>query len=326
MSFNQDSSCFALGTEDGFSVFNCDPPTIRFKRNESDTSEKSIGIVKMLNKSNIFALTGGKDTHRKIPLNKVAIWDDFQKKCVSELEFRSEVTGVELRRDLILITIVDKAYAYSFTDLKMETTYETCPNLGGLASLSTGDKQVVAVPGHLPGTVTIDNLSDGYRNVIKAHENGLAAIALNSDGTKLATASIKGTLIRIWDTQSKELLKEFRRGLEPVEITSIAFDQHTSSRLVVCSNKGTAHIFSLQDPADNQKSSLSYFSNYLPSYFDSEWSSISFEVPHGSKCAFGNNDINMIYVISPERVFLRYSYDTSTGFGEIKETVNILDL
>lgn len=325
MSFNQDSSCFALGTQDGFSVFNCDPPSIRFKSNEREETAKSVGIIRMLNKSNIFAMSGGKDSNRKVPINTVAIWDDFQKKIISNVELRSPVTGIELRIDMLLITIIDKAYAYSL-DLRLEASYETCPNSAGIAALSTGKKQVVAVPGHLPGTVTVENLSDGYRNIIKAHENGLAAIALNPDGTKLATASVKGTLIRVWDTQSKELLKEFRRGLEPVEITSIAFDQHTSSRIVVCSNKGTVHVFSLLDSADNQKSSLAYFSNYLPHYFDSEWSSISFEVPAGSKCAFGNNNINTIYVISPDHIFLRYSYDTTTGDVKVDDRVNILEL
>ncbi len=33
-----------------------------------------------------------------------------------------------------------------------------------------------------------------------AHSHPLAALALNSDGKRLATASDKGTLVRIWNT------------------------------------------------------------------------------------------------------------------------------
>lgn len=64
---------------------------------------------------------------------------------------------------------------------------------------------------------------------------------------RLATASDKGTLIRVFDTYSGELLQELRRGMDRAEIFSLAFNA-ASSFLACSSCKGTVHIFSLQGP------------------------------------------------------------------------------
>lgn len=319
VSFNQDSSCFAIGREDGFVVYNCDPPTERFRRTDS----KGVGIVEMLFRSNIFGLVGG-GFKPKYSNNHLMLWDDHQTKCIADLEFKTPVTGVRLRRDTILITILDRAYKYKFAGLELLTTYETVANPNGISAISSGDNLVLAVPGNAIGTVIIDNGQHSNQLIIPAHSNNLANIALNSSGTRLATASERGTLIRVWDTTSGEQLHEFRRGLEVVRITSLTFDLD-STRLLVGSNKGTVHVYSLiREENPNRKSSLSYISEYLPSYFSSEWSSVSFEVPPESICTFSNTSVDTVYAIAGEQ-FLKYTYDTKTGTGELSETLFITD-
>ena len=88
----------------------------------------------------------------------------------------------------------------------------------------------------------------------------------------MATASEKGTLIRLFDTTdgSKEkALSELRRGADPANITDISIDP--AKNFVSCaSDKGTIHVFNTAQD-QNKKSSMSAVSGMF-SYFGSNWS------------------------------------------------------
>lgn len=51
--------------------------------------------------------------------------------------------------------------------------------------------------------------------IINAHTSDLACLAINQKGTLIATASEKGTLIRVFDTIKRIQLHELRRGSDP---------------------------------------------------------------------------------------------------------------
>jgi autophagy-related protein 18 len=50
--------------------------------------------------------------------------------------------------------------------------------------------------------------------MIPAHDSSLAALAFNNAGTRLATASEKGTVIRVFSIPEGHRLFEFRRGMK----------------------------------------------------------------------------------------------------------------
>ena len=127
VSFNQDNTCLAVGTQTGFFVCDTNPLNLRFTRRtkavhvmrlkkkisnfeslifvsrfcwllRGSEFDEGIGIVEMLFRCNILALVGGGNRPRYQP-NCVMIWDDHQERKIAELEFRSPVKAVKMRRD-----------------------------------------------------------------------------------------------------------------------------------------------------------------------------------------------------------------------------------
>uniref|UniRef100_K3WKT2 Uncharacterized protein n=1 Tax=Globisporangium ultimum (strain ATCC 200006 / CBS 805.95 / DAOM BR144) TaxID=431595 RepID=K3WKT2_GLOUD len=355
--FNQDSGCFACGTDTGFKIFNCDPFKETFHR---DFSNGGIGIVEMLFRCNILAIVGGGRNPRYPPNKVVMIWDDHQSRNIGELSFRSEVKAVKLRRDRVVVVLQNKIYVYNFSDLKLVDHIETIANPKGLCALCPSTSNtVLACPGVSRGTVRIELYDLRKTTLITAHEAELSQICLNLEGTRLATASDKGTLIRIFDTQSGQIMQELRRGADRAEIYSICFSPN--SQLLACSSdKGTVHVFAMttegsgttgtfsneqssispaapalpaqhysnasngprsgvgdEEGTENSKSSFSFMRGLLPKYFSSEWSFAQFRVPETRTICAFGAEKNTIIVVGADGSFYKAVFDAN---GECQNT------
>ncbi|KAF9605756.1 hypothetical protein IFM89_018152 [Coptis chinensis] len=247
LSFNQDHGCFAVGTDNGFRIFNCDPFREIFRRDFGRGG--GIGVVEMLFRCNILAIVGGGGgggLNLQYPLNKVMIWDDHQNRCIGELSFRSDVKAVRLRRDRVVVVLEHKIMVYNFADLKLLHQIETRLNPKGLCEVSQGSGSFVLVcPGLQKGQVRVEHYGSKRTKFIVAHDSRIACFALTQDGQIVATCSSKGTLVRIFNTLDGTLLQEVRRGADRAEIYSLAFSP-TAQWLAVSSDKGTVHVFGLK--------------------------------------------------------------------------------
>lgn len=80
--------------------------------------------------------------------------------------------------------------------------------------------------------------------VIDAHKTQLSTMAFSQDGTLLATASDKGTIVRVFSVERGVKLYQFRRGTYNTKIYSLAFSPRNMF-LVASSATGTVHVFRL---------------------------------------------------------------------------------
>ncbi|XP_024966777.1 autophagy-related protein 18a-like [Cynara cardunculus var. scolymus] len=324
VSFNQDNGCFACGINQGFRIYNCDPFREIFRRDFENGG--GIGIVEMLFRCNILALVGG-GPHPQYPLNKVMIWDDHQGRCIGELSFRSEVRGVRLRRDRIVVVLEQKIFVYNFTDLMLLHQIETFGNPKGLCEVSQGSGNFVLVClGLRKGQVRVEHYASKRTKFILAHDSRIACFTLAQDGNMLATASNKGTLVRIFNTHDGTLLHEVRRGADRAEIYSLAFSS-MAEWLAVSSDKGTIHVFSLTT-MDNQdhnaavspsSSPRALIKGVMPKYFSSVWSLAQFRLVEGYQyiAAFGHQK-NTVVILGLDGSFYRCKFDPKTG-GEMRQ-------
>lgn len=306
--FNQDCECFMCGLDNGYRIYNTDP----LKENAREDGG-GIRHVEMLYRCNYVGLVSGGNSP-KYSKNKAIVWDDYQKKVAISLEFNTEVLSLKLRRDRIAVVFEKLIKVYTFSQTpQLLHVFETYLNPNGLCCLcSHSSNSNLAYLSRKTGNVVLIDLAQTEKSPIEivAHEAAVSCMQLSNDGSKLATSSIKGTLIRVFDTESGVLLHELRRGANHANIFCINFNRQ-ATKLCVSSDHGTIHVFILDLPEKNSRSSLAN-ATFLPKYFQSKWSSFKFEVNNHSKfiCAFTqNSEQNSIIAISTDGTYYKYSMD-----------------
>ena len=192
ISFNQNSSCFAIGTENGFIIYSTFPFKDKFTRNLNG----GIGIIEMLNSSNILALVGG-GKYPKYNKNKVIVWDDYEQKVVSELKFTNSIKNVKLKNDKIFIVLEKKIFVFNLETFENIESIDTCDNSKGLIGINNDQNfTVIAYPiltddNNFKGVCKIKFYENGKEIIIKADETQIKYLQINYEGSIIAFAMIQ---------------------------------------------------------------------------------------------------------------------------------------
>lgn len=135
-------------------------------------------------------------------------------------------------------------------------TVDTFENTKGIIAITYDpDINLLAYPDKASGYVKLKNYEKNENVLINVHNSKVAFLALSKDGVFLATASEKGTYIRIFRTDNGLLLFEYQTGSEICQISCITFDNSVD---FFCCNAstGTVCIFSLAPVYTRYRESL----------------------------------------------------------------------
>ncbi|VDN56386.1 unnamed protein product [Dracunculus medinensis] len=306
--FNQDFGCFACGLSTGLCIFNSDP----LKQCHEEKFDGGIALIEMLFRCNYIIIVGGGD-FPAFPTNLAVIWDIVDHKEITRIEMPNDVKGIRLRRDRIIIVLFSSIHIYSFTETPEKLhIYCSSTNPLGLCCLCPSSENSLLVFPAPSSSAEVACINLAVPNepptILKAHTRPLSAIALNSTGKQLATCSVKGTIIRIFDTQTKLLLHELRRGSSSANIFSLNFS-FDSSMLCVSSNHTTVHLFSWKKP--KKPKNLLDTLNLIG--LSGEGSFSKFQLPFSMKssdiciCAFGPQSDSII-AISSDGSYCKFSF------------------
>jgi hypothetical protein len=86
-----------------------------------------IKLAEMLFRTNIIGFVGTGD-NTSYPATRLILWDDIQHRPFGELNFKTEVLNIKLRKDKVVVVLLEKIYVYNFQNLECSDSYLTCEN------------------------------------------------------------------------------------------------------------------------------------------------------------------------------------------------------
>ena len=118
------------------------------------------------------------------------------------------------------------------------------------------------------------------------HDNFIVMLEVTFSGNFAASASELGTVIRVFETRSLNVIHELRRGTSVARITSISFSPECNF-LLATSNKSTVHIWNLKKEENQGVTGM--MTKYLPNYFQYQRSYFKLHIQPESFWGFNSN-------------------------------------
>lgn len=336
ISFNQDYSSIAIGTKTGYNLYTLDNDIDQLQKTFQGNEHTDICIVERLFSSSLVVIVS------LLSPRKLRAYNFKRKAEISIHSYTNTILSIKLNRRRMIVCLEDQLYIHSLgEDLDVKWVIKNIPaNPNGLFALShPEERSYLAYPAsQKSGEVQIfDTIELKNKILIPAHDNPIAALSFNHQGTMLASASEKGTVIRVHNVDDGQCQYEFRRGYARcVDIYSLSFSSD-SLFLATSSSTETVHIFKLDQTRDEQsaaslvpsqpswgsyiKGALMQSSTYLSSHVSDilhQWRSFAAcKLPFKqlkNVCAIRTIDkIMRVLVVSSEGYLYIYDLDINEG-------------
>ncbi|KAJ6648263.1 WD repeat domain phosphoinositide-interacting protein 2 [Pseudolycoriella hygida] len=230
--------CVFIAGSTGFSIYNLQSAN-ELQEHYTNRDERTAIAVRLANTHLMAVVTSAEPKVLKFQ-------SDTRKRFICDYKYKSEIQCVKLNRMRVVACTKKALYIHDIKDMKMLHKIEDLPPIDfGLCAFTS--ESLLAFPiSSMCGELQIyDAMNLKAKTSIKAHESPLKALALSPSNSLLATASEKGTVIRIFDVTTGQRLHEFRRGVKRyVSIASLTFSI-CAKYLCASSNTETVHVFKI---------------------------------------------------------------------------------
>ncbi|XP_048870865.1 WD repeat domain phosphoinositide-interacting protein 1 isoform X1 [Brienomyrus brachyistius] len=263
-SFNQDTTSLAVGTKKGYKLFSVTSiDRLDLIHESADTPD--VYIVERLFSSSLVVVVS-----LAVPC-RMNVYHFKKGTEICNYSYSNNILAVRLNRQRLIVCLEESIYIHNIKDMKLlKTLLNTPSNPAGLCALSNNHSNSYLV---YPGSTTIGEITVYDANnlstvtTIAAHDSPLAAVTFNASGTKLASASERGTVIRVFGIPDGARLFEFRRGMKRyVSISSLSFSADAQF-LCASSNTETVHIFKLEQHSPSREEESPTWSAYVGKMF-----------------------------------------------------------
>ncbi|KCV70887.1 hypothetical protein H696_01834 [Fonticula alba] len=277
--FNQDASGFAIGYQNGLSLFNTRP--LR-QRVECLIPGANVSLIGQIYRHSLLAFVGDSAT---FPSTRVNLYDQAADQghgaLVSSVDLPEPVASLHLSRYHLVCSTETDVRIHSLTaSLEKLASFPTARHSRNGVALTSDMSSITLLafppagtgdwpaPGaitlfHLPGTLPGETVTYPVPQEIlsfRAHDSPIRAMAFSQDGSLLATCSERGTLIRIWDLSA--IHREIIGLRRPAEL---AGDQAASSATVAMAAAAAAVAATATPGAPDPVGAASLSSDGAPS-------------------------------------------------------------
>lgn len=184
------------------------------------------------------------------------MWNTKERGSIVDLHFDAKICSVRMNHRRVVVLQQQQIHIFDLKAMKVLHVMERMPSQSADPSLSwlcaASERGYLATPmvlgaGGTPaasgGLVTVfDTHTLTQVCTVLAHRSPIQALCINPTGQLLATASMQGTVVRLFGLPAGETLFAFRRGTSPCRILGLLFTRD-SGHICASASSGTVHLF-----------------------------------------------------------------------------------
>ncbi|EDW12183.2 WD repeat domain phosphoinositide-interacting protein 2 isoform X2 [Drosophila mojavensis] len=243
MNFNQDFTSLSVLSSAGLRLYSIAGQDKVEEIFAKDNTEQIRIVERLFNSSLVVLVTSQKPNCLKMLHFK-------KKQDICNCFYPSEILCVRMNRQRLIVCLAESIHIHDIRDMKILHSIENiAPNELGLCALSLNSHLAFPIC-QASGELRIFNANKLRTGMtIKAHDTPLSALTFSPSGALLATASERGTVIRVFCVKNGQRVQEFRRGVKRcVRIASLVFAA-AGDYLCASSNTETVHVFKIDSRA-----------------------------------------------------------------------------